>query len=267
MSAYGDARAEAWYVYAVLPDAGHAMPDAAAILAGSAVGTIKEAGVTALVSLVPRALFAADHPQSKAADPAWVAVCAEAHHRVVQLATEAGPCLPLGFGTLFGSVDSLRCWLAENAGKMQRTLAQVGGQREWALTLTEDAPRHLAWLEANDPALRQLAATTKAASPGTGFLLERRLARERESARKHHGAAVAARLSECLAAEAVLVRQEPAQEGAAWSVLAAKEIGFADRIAKLAPSLFDGTGLSLRVTGPWPPYAFARAAWQEQSHG
>jgi hypothetical protein len=148
---------------------------------------------------------------------------------------------------------------------MRQTLEQVGDRQEWALTLTEDVPRHLAWLEANDPALLQLSASAKSASPGTGFLLEKRLARELEAARKTHGAAVAGRLTELLCGEAVLVRQETVQEGAAWSVLAGKDSAFADRATTMAPALFDGTGLSLRVTGPWPPYAFARAAWQDQS--
>jgi hypothetical protein len=251
------------YVYAVLPGGGGAVPEAAAILAGSRVGSLEASGLAVLVSTVPRCLFEPNHPQSRAADPGWVAECAEAHHRIVALAAQAGPCLPLGFGTLFTSEASLRAWMASEAAALRKTLEAVADRHEWALALIEDPFAHEAWLEAHEPSLRSLAEAVRAASPGTGFLLERRLARAREAARAQHQEAAAARLADRLAAEAFAVRRETGQPGHAWSLLADRDAGLAGRLAAIGAELFDGTGLALRVTGPWPPYAFARAAWQE----
>jgi len=254
---------DALYVYAVLPGGGATLPEAAAILVGSRVGSLEMAGLAALVSTVPRCLFEPNHPQSRAADPGWVAECAEAHHRIVALAAQAGPCLPLGFGTLFASEASLRAWMASEGGALRKTLEAVADRQEWALALIEDPFAHEAWLEAHEPGLKALAEAAHAAGPGTGFLLERRLARAREEARARHHDAAAARLAERLAAEAFAVRRESGQAGYAWSLLADRDAGLAGRLAAIGAELFDGTGLALRVTGPWPPYAFARAAWQE----
>ena len=110
---------------------------------------------------------------SSAADPGGVAACAQAHHDVVQLVASAGPCLPLGFGTLFTSDTAVRHWLAGNAQRMQHALDLLSDQQEWALTLSEDPSAHAAWLKAHDPELLRLAAAAEAAPPGTGFLLER----------------------------------------------------------------------------------------------
>jgi len=257
---------EAWYVYAVLPGGADPVPRSPALLAGSEVRVLRHGAVAALVSLVPRGLFAADHPQSRAADPHWVALCAEAHHRVVQSAASAGPCLPLGFGTLFTSENALRAWLSGNADRMTRALAMLSDRQEWALTLTEDACVHAAWLEAHDPDIRTLAQAARAAPPGTQFLLERRLAKALDAARARHGVAAGAMLMERLQAEQVELRQEAARQGAAWSALACRHSRFAERIEALSAALFADSGLALRITGPWPPYAFARAAWQEQAH-
>jgi hypothetical protein len=169
----------------------------------------------------------------------------------------------LGFGTLFTSEASLRAWMASEAAALRKTLEAVADRHEWALALIDDPFAHEAWLEAHEPSLRSLAEAVRAASPGTGFLLERRLARAREAARAQHQEAAAARLADRLAAEAFAVRRETGQPGHAWSLLADRDAGLAGRLAAIGAELFDGTGLALRVTGPWPPYAFARAAWQE----
>jgi len=254
---------DALYVYAVLPGEGGKVPEAAAILAGSPIGSLAEAGLAALVSAVPRCLFEPDHPHSRAGDPGWVAECAEAHHRIVALAAQAGPCLPLGFGTLFASEQSLRCWLAREAAALRKTLEVVADRQEWGLALIEDPYAHEAWLEAHEPGLKTLVESVRTARPGTGFLLERRLGRAREEARAQHLEAAAARLADHLARENFAVRRELGQSGHCWSLLADRESGVAARLSAIGAALFDGTGLALRITGPWPPYAFARAAWQE----
>jgi len=255
--------ADALYVYAVLPGGGGAVAEAAAILAGSRVGSLAEAGLAALVSPVPRCVFEAHHPLSRAADPGWVAEWAEAHHRVVALAAQAGPCLPLGFGTVFASESSLRVWLATEAAALRKTLEAVADRQEWGISLIEEPAAHDAWLEAHEPGLQSLAAAARTAPPGTGHLLDRRLARAREVARLQHKHAACLLLAERLAAEGLEIRRETGEPGFAWSVLGERDTGMTARLEALGSALLKGCGLALRITGPWPPYAFARAAWQE----
>jgi hypothetical protein len=252
-----------WYVYAVMPATAEAALDGqSAVLPGAPVGVVTASGLAALVSIVPLALFQAEAPGAAAADPAWVAARAAAHHQVVTALVHAGPCLPLGYGTIFGTAESLRAWLEAGANRLRHGLDIVAGKAEWAVSLAADPTARSAWLRAHDPALRALMERAAAAGPGTRFLLERQAARAEAAARQQHDAEDAAQLN------AELGRRFPPalQDGAAaWSVLADRGADVAARLADLPPR-FANSGQSLRIAGPFPPYAFARAAWQEHAH-
>lgn len=253
----------AWYVYAVLT-AGAPMPACgAAVLPGAALEVIGAADLAALVSLVPRALFVADDPAGRAGEPEWVAACAAAHHEVVAQAAASGPCLPLGFGTLFSSSAGVTDWLEAHAAGLRRALGLVAGRQEWAVSVIEDEAAHAGWLRTHDSGVLRLAAAAEAASRGTAFLLSRQLDKAVAAARGAHEADVALAL-QARFAELGEVRGERKSGAArlAWSILAAPDAGVTAVLADIGVALA-GTGLSLRLTGPWPPYAFARAAWQE----
>ncbi len=267
----------AWYVYAVLPAMAELRPSGRSILPGAdivligdtplpdqSVTDVTSEGLRALASLVPRNLFAADHPANRAHDPDWIAARAADHHAVVLHAAATAPCLPLGFGTLFSTSNNIRLWLQSNAESLNRALSEVAGREEWGVCLTETAEVHIAWLTANDPALAAMSRDVAAATPGTGYLLARRLSRANDAARVAHTSTMAAQIEARLAQMSCRLRVEPAGPGAAatWSALAGVGCPVATHLADLADDL-DDMGLHLRVDGPWPPYAFARAAWQE----
>jgi hypothetical protein len=260
---------QAWYVYSVLPAAAAAPP--ALQLPGPPVAAVPVGAFTVLTSLVNRALFDAEHTANRTADPEWMAGWMQAHHAVNAAATAAGPCLPLAFGALFSSLEVLAEWLAPRQAALLRTLAQVSRQTEWALSVQEDATLHDQWLDQADPTLRRLAQAAARAGAGTAFLI----------ARQRQGAAVTARAASLAAAAATIEQHlreagfeivaEPARADLPhWTVL---ERGDPDRrsllrvrleklAAELAPS-----GLSLRLTGPWPAYRAARAATEETVNG
>jgi hypothetical protein len=246
----------AWYAYAVLPD-GALLPTAEPVLPDASFELVRATRVAVLASPVPRALFDRDDPANQAGDPAWIGARAHAHHGVAAAAAAAGACLPLAFGALFASRDSLGTWVEARQAGLERALARVAGRAEWAVRLHEDAEAHAAWLDLHDPDLQALAARIAAASSGTGFLLERRQAQARSAARAAHLAAAGREVAVALAGNAGLVEQQ----AACWTVLAdAAERQLLE--AALAPlaQAWEGNGLMLALSGPWPPYAFAREA-------
>jgi hypothetical protein len=268
----------AWYVYAVLPSAAATLPDdSEAVVPGAGLTLLPsgppEGGLAALVSLVPRALFSDGGPDGgrgagSAADPSWVAGCAARHHAVIARARRSAPCLPLGFGTLFGSEAAVRAWLAREAASFGAALAWLGHDEEWAVTLAGDRAVHEAWISAHDPALRAAETEAACASAGRRFLLARTLARLREAACSTDETASIAGLAAGLPALCRVVRAETPPPGAlaAWSLLAGQGADMGAALAGHAAALAE-RGLHLRVTGPWPPYAFARAALEGGGHG
>ncbi len=263
----------AWYVYGVLPEAVAtaalaALPQPApAILPDTEVTVIAACGLAAWVSAVPRGPFVADHPASCAADPDWIAARAAAHHQVVMQAATLGQCVPLGFGTLFSSPGAVRAWLTASSGGLRLALAELGGKREWTVRLSCDEAARSNWLRANDPDLLALAEAAASAGPGAAFLMRRRLEKAETPVRAAQAKSVLAGLSDDFRALNWLVRDEPtAGAQAGWAILAPEADDVAGRVAASA-AVLAGSGFSLRVTGPWPPYAFARDAWKVQANG
>lgn len=252
---------DALYAYAVAP-AG-SLPDrlqVTGILPGAEVLALEEAGLTALASPVPREAFEAG-PGCRTEDADWLAARAAAHHGVV--AALPGTVLPLAFGAVFSGEAPLRDWLRQRAPRLSSALAAVSGCTEWSVTLEEDAAQHGAWLRHADPALAQLAGKAEQASPGTAFLLARRLDKALAASRQARLQDTAQALGRLLQAEARhLAPSRPRNAAVAgWSALLAEAAQQRLRTAlELEAIMLSGTGLSLTLSGPWPPYAFAREA-------
>ena len=255
----------AWYVYCVLPADATAGPNHA-ILPGRTARALPIGGFTLLVSEVPRALFEEGDPACRTGDPDWMAARIQAHHAVNAAAATTGPSLPLTFGVLFSGLAPLAAWLAERAASLQAALDQVRGRTEWALMLTEDEAAHTVWLEATNPDLVRLAAAEAAAGQGTGFLLARQRHKTRLAIRAAHLDQVARTLQSRLESAPLTVLPETGSGASPrWTLLAPPDLPVVDIAAGLAEPLA-ATGLTLRLTGPWPPYAFARAAISEAMH-
>jgi hypothetical protein len=244
-------QADAVYVYAVVPRRARA-PAAAAILPGAAIEVLPAGRVAALISRVPRGGFAASD------DADWMAARALAHHAVIVAACSAAPCLPFAFGALFSEARLIVDWLREREAPLAAALDRTADAAEWIVTLAEDAGVHAAWLEANDTELAGMAATAAAAGEGTGFLLRRRLDRLRAAACAARRTLLGTRISAVLSRHAAIVAGQAASPGR-WTVLVDAELLPAMRteLAALAAEV-DGSGLSISLGGPWPPYGFAR---------
>ena len=266
--------AQAWYIYSVLPAGDVVMPDEG-VLPQVRVEALPFGQVTVLASLVPRALFDRESAANRTADPEWMAARLQAHHAVNVAATAVAQCLPLAFGVLFSGLDRLGDWITPREPALLTALAQVARQTEWALSLQEDAAAHTAWLERHDPGVCRLAEAVAAAGEGTAFLMARRLDKARASACLTHIDAVAKAVVMQLTDAGFGVLDEPRQSALpAWTVLVPSQPAQApDRLdslpecvqalaADMAPA-----GLSLRLSGPWPAYAFARAALSEAASG
>jgi hypothetical protein len=245
--------ADALYAYAVLPGAAAPPLPATAILPGAGLDLLRHAGCAVLVSPVPRAPFQ-DGPACRMADGDWLADRARAHHAVVAAMAEAGPVLPLAFGALFSAAAPLRDWIAPRAATLTAALAQVAGCAEWSLHLEEDAPAHAEWLDRHEAELQAIARRIEQAGSGTAYLLGRRRMQMRAQVRAARLAALSGRLAERLQAHA---RALPAD----LTALVAQDRAEALRaeMARIARDL-DGSGVALRLAGPWPAYASARRA-------
>jgi hypothetical protein len=144
---------------------------------------------------------------------------------------------------------------------LQATLDRVATQTEWALSLREEPDSLAEWLDRHDTAVAGQKAAMASAGQGTAFLMTRRLTNLRANARVGQIAEATRTVEATLTGSGVGVLPHTPRGGLPnWTLVLPNDRPRA--ISAVMPALSDGlpAGLSLRLSGPWPAYAFAREA-------
>jgi hypothetical protein len=169
-----------------------------------------------------------------------------AHHDLVAVLCDAGPCLPVRFGTWLADAEAARRSLESEQDRFAAAVDRLADRREIAITLL--------WLDAAVTEGRGHAV----APSGRAFLERQRAMHAVTDERRRAGDAFAARLAADLAVDQADVRHEscPSAEVAlSMSVLAARAEADALKVrATVAAAAIDG--VRAVVSGPWPPYSF-----------
>jgi hypothetical protein len=169
-----------------------------------------------------------------------------AHHDLVAVLCDAGPCLPVRFGTWLADAEAARRSLEAEQDRFAAAVDRLADRREIAITLL--------WLNAAVTEGRGHAV----APSGRAFLERQRAMHAVTDERRRAGDAFAARLAADLAVDQADVRHEscPSAEVAlSMSVLAARAEADALKVrATVAAAAIDG--VRAVVSGPWPPYSF-----------
>jgi hypothetical protein len=180
-----------------------------------------------------------------------------AHHDLVAALCDAGPCLPVRFGTWLSDELAAEHSIAAGRDRFGTALDRVGDRQEVAVTLL--------WRDVPSPGQAPKAApdstpaeTDVGPRPGRTFLERRRTVHGATDERRRAAESLATRLGSELAAEEADVRHEscPTDEIAlSMSLLARRgEAGALKARATAAVArLADVRGV---VSGPWPPYSF-----------
>ncbi len=210
--------------------------------------------IRAVLSEVRREEFSGEAAEERLQDLAWLAPRAALHEAVVEQVMGQAPVLPAPFATLFESRESVRRFVRDYNGPIAGFFREVGNKREWAVKgLLHRAPP-------TDEGVQQ--------STGKNYLHNKRSqAVSRETRRQKLRDA-------CEQAAAELKEQANAfQERRVWKGGQAEgqpelilnwafllppdqEAAFRQNVAKLDEQ-HRPLGLSLVISGPWPPYSFA----------
>jgi hypothetical protein len=231
--------ATAWYVFGVV--ASDAVPPRGTQL-------VEHGALAAVAAEVSLAEFGDDVVAERLNDRAWLEEKVRAHEDVLQSFVGVVPVVPLRFGAIYRDPDDVRRLLGERSGFFEAALERLGGHVELGVK---------AWF---DPAR----VARPPATDGRAYLERRR--GELASARDATTAAAAAheRLL-ALASDGVVNRPQPRELSgrdekmllnAAYLVPTADD-RLAAELGRLAEE-HEPNGLVYELTGPWPPYNFAR---------
>ncbi|HEY8526904.1 MAG TPA: GvpL/GvpF family gas vesicle protein [Acidimicrobiales bacterium] len=260
----------AWYVYGIQPQDAEPPVGVTGVL-GAEVDGLEAAGLRALVSRVPRVEVDEPALRARLEDLDWVDANARAHEAVLAGALAAGPVVPLSFGTVFHDRPRVAAVLRRHAEKIRAAVDGLAGRSEWGVKALVDTAACDAWLA--ERAERGAAAASPGADPGgpgragRSYLAQRAAERRTRDERHRLLLDLAAEAHGALSELAVDACTDPPQnpelsghEGemilnGAYLLDDAAVEAFHRRAGELA-SRHAGWGLTVQVTGPWPPHHF-----------
>ncbi|AHK31434.1 gas vesicle synthesis protein [Rhodococcus opacus PD630] len=251
---------EGVWLYSITTDSiGDAQLAGVTGVAGEPVRAVASAGLAAVVGTVSLSEFGQEPLQRNLEDLDWLAATARAHDSVVAAVLRCGPTVPLRLATLYLDDDRVRLLLDERQEEFSTALRRVTGRSEWGVKAFGDA-KVLAQNVKEEPS------ATGAKGKGTAYLLRRRAELSAQQDVERRAAGHAGEIHSALLGRAVdgLRRQvtDPVLTGKrAWMIFNGTYLvdnARIDDFAALVSALdAERPGITLDLTGPWPPYSFA----------
>ena len=212
-------------------------------------------------------------------DPTEVQGWLLSHQAVVDAATETfGTPMPFRFDTIVqGDDDTVRSWLDEQRDRLSDVLADLEGCAEYRVEVIVDEEALDEHLAESDDRLQELAEQRDGSTEGTAFLVDKQYDKRLKELRRERRAERTASLAEDLGAHVREVREldDPTtttlgdtsdRDGTVQArlTLLADDEGV-DAVGTILDDVAAEEGVSVRFTGPWPPYSFVPEVDDEAS--
>lgn len=238
-----------------------ASPDAplpAVGIAGTPVGALDLGQVAAVVGWLPGDRYGPEQWEAHGQDPKWLEPLAREHHQVLQALCDdpaVADVVPLRLPGIYRDLDTARTTLLSQTAELRRALEDIRGHAEWGVKVLLAHPARTR--------------PEPAAATGRDYLRRRSEAvTARETSRERRHQLVSAAYAEITRAatrsrvnppqDKVLTgRSEPMLHNSAHLVRRTEQEGFFAALAQ-ASELVASEGMLVEVSGPWPPYSFAR---------
>ena len=216
-----------------------------------------------VVSSVPEPMYGENALQQRMQDLEWIGPLAMAHEAVIEHFLSSDAVLPMQLFALFTSDARAVEHVLRNQRRIGRILLRIERQVEWGLRLMWDPGAVETAKEGRTGRGRSVQA--ERAVSGSVYLTRKRSQRNRSRALLQRARADATRVYRTIAGEASESRRRSGVEraapgsrlllDAAFLVPARRTRAFRAAVRRHAGAL-EGAGISVSLTGPWPPYNF-----------
>lgn len=251
------------YVYAVTREG--VTPEVEGIDGTRRFGSAAVDGVGAVFTAVNADEFSQEAIDRRAGDLEWLGAVGYRHQAVVADLMRTAAIVPLRAFTLFSSEEALRAYLADHREMLARALDRLDGKQEWTMRIELEPTRWSEALTSRVESLRTLQRDMESAAPGKAFLLRKKLDDERK--RASHAAEddlvaeIERQVMEKLRCETVAESRER-RDGAFPQInvlINRDEEAILQELRSQLAARYEEEGVTLALSGPWPPYTFANA--------
>lgn len=255
------------YVYAVTRD--NVIPSTEGVDGTCRFAVASIAGVSAVYTCVNPHEFSQEVIDQRAGDLEWLGAIGYRHQDVVADLMKKTAIVPLRAFTLFSSEEALRSYLQENAAPLAKALERLDGKQEWTLRVEFDPSKWSESIASRVEPLRTLQAEIDSAAPGKAFLLRKKLEEEKKRSSKEAEQQVVAEIERAvldkLRCEAVAETREH-RDGAFPQInvlINRDEESVLQELHAALTERYGNEGVSVGLSGPWPPYTFAALVSRE----
>ena len=269
---------EGYYAYAVVRaragGSGGAMP-LDGIIPGVAVEALSYRDIWVIYSAAPLSVFGQAELEQYLQEASWVRERVIAHQSVLTGLLRYYTVLPFKFCTVYLSKDGITATLDANYATFDKTLRELEGSTEWGVKVYCDLSVFAKEVEQSSEMLRAQREALASAKPGTAYFLRKKLdqaaLREAESVITRRVQEIHTQLTQN-ARRALLNKAQTSSEhghsdemfmNAAYLVADSNWPVFRAAIYDVLPML-KKQGITVELTGPWPPYNFAAESTQEK---
>jgi hypothetical protein len=255
------------YVYGVaLNDA--SVPDGVSGVAGEAVFALANDRVAAIVGRVSLDEFGEEPLRRNLNELEWLERIARTHEAVVERAMERQTVLPARLATVYRNERDVVRMLESEQEALVAALERVRGTREWGIKAFADRNQLTESVRRSSDDAAELRAVAEGKSGGTGYFAWKAHDEFVRQAAAETKALCATSTHDRLRALAAAARLQPLRSNAlsreegelilsgAYLVRHEQEDTFHGAVRALESELAP-LGVSLQLTGPWPPYNFA----------
>lgn len=255
-----------FYLYCLYRGGG-GLPHLVGIDGDHKVFALSRGDVSAVLSLVPLEEFGSTGLERKMGDPEWVASHVLVHEGIIEEIMAVYPVMPMRFCTIFAARNKIDELLRVHHAKIICFLSDIADKEEWGVKGYIKGCRLREALNTLPPVLQADEGKLEQVSPGQGYLVRKKMALALKD--RLHGRAmqIVEEVFQGLLAHAVkgvrnktLQLEEDEKRGemnlnAAFLVSKGGFRAFRDRFEETEEK-YRSEGLSLSLTGPWPPYNF-----------
>lgn len=249
------------YVYAVTAEP--VTPDAEGVDGTTRFGTASADGICAVFTAVSADEFSQDVIDRRAGDLEWLGAIGYRHQAVMADLMKRTTIVPLRAFTLFSSEEALRAYLDEHREALATVLQRLDGKQEWTLRIELEPAKWSEALTSRVASLRDLQNDIATAAPGKAFLLRKKL--DDEKKRASHTAEeelvreIESAVMEKLGCDTVAESRQR-RDGAFPQInvlLNRDEDAVLQQLREELSARYENEGVTLALSGPWPPYTFA----------
>lgn len=253
------------YLYAIAPRDSLSVPSVGGVDGAGEFTIVEHGGIAALAGIVDGEAFSQEAIDARAADLDWIGGIGWRHQETVTAVRRSADAIPVRAFTLFSSEEALRAHLAENEGTFESVLGRIRGREEWTMQVEFDDAKWSAAVERRSSALAPLLAEAEAAPEGRAYLLRKKVGEARKNAAREEEDRVVAEIEEKARSEfasPLVAERRQTRSGTFPQINLLLPRDAAPRIRAFADGLsraYGEQGVSIRLTGPWPPYTFVRS--------